>query len=100
MAGNRKRISDGWLRGSGWFAVPRCVLDDDRLSSAGRLVMVALCRRSGVDGETWPAVRELAAMSALSAGAVSSALVHLQKLGYLEQAGQRPAEGKIGRAHV
>ena len=65
---------------TGWAAIPRWVLWETHLSSAARLVLVALLARENRDGVCWPSHARLASDTALSVTTVKGALRELREL--------------------
>ena len=81
---------------TGWAAIPRWVLWETHLSSAARLVLVALLARENRDGVCWPSHARIAQDTALGVTSVKNALTELREAGLVSWETRQEREGGQG----
>jgi hypothetical protein len=84
MASSRK-ISEGWLQGVGWFAAPRMMYEDPRITPTEGWVLGWLIRRAGVDGVTAPTIEDISAGTRVAQITARRTMIQLEKLGWVKR---------------
>jgi len=87
------------LAGSGWFAAPNFIFEDD-LDTYEIAILVNLYRRAGPDGEAWPSLKTIAQDTGMSKPTVKRRLGDLIDKGWVHKQTRKTAKGNRSNLYI